>query len=1042
MTNETGWIAWFVRNPVAANLLMIGLLLIGAVSAVNLRTEEFPAEDPNAVTVTVFLDGGSPEILEEAGARRVEEALAGVEGVHRITATATSDRAVITVEGVVGYPIEDLKDEVTSRVDAISTFPAQVEKVLVAAARDEEDVLTVQLYGRADHRTLKETARRVRDRLLARPQVNSVAIEGARDDEVGIEVSEEKLRAFDLTFEEVAEAVRRTSTDMSAGVIRTSSGRIVLQTRDQVHRGPGFRDIVVRSSEQGGIVRIRDVAEVMDGFTDQEVLSTFQGQPSVGLVVKLIGRDSIIDASDAVKREIGMIAAEPWFPGTLRLATWADEAESIRDSLALLSTNALLGMVLVVLLLALFLHPNVAFWVAAGIPVSFAGAFFVIGSGPLDYSINNLTIFAFIIALGIVVDDAIVIGESIYTHRKRGGDGMEATIRGARDVAVPATFGVLTTVAAFLPLAFVTGDFGGPFRMIAVVTIACLLFSLVESKLILPAHLARLRLDGETARPGGIASRAWRAVRNRTEAGLEAFVDMRYVPFVRAAVEHRYQALGVFGAVLILAAGVVGGGVVKVEFFGDDNASVILAAVKMPPGTPAWRTHEAARHIEGAANEASASLMERYGLSESPVVYSRILAVTDSEAEIALQLTPGSERPFHSQDILDAWRERTGPIAGAEALNFFIEFEDEADLRIELSSHDAEALKSALGYMARAVAAYDGVRDLTSTARAEALELDIRLRPEAALMGLTAGDVIDQVRNAVFGHEAQRIQRDGEEPRVMVRLAGSARDDVGDIRRLAIRTNAGGLVPLAGVADLYWVERPTEINRINGERVAVLTAKIDEDAVASSQLLNALERSVFPQARQSFPGVRVRLAGESEAETDAVGKLIAGFAIGLLAVYALLAVPLKSYIDPIVILLAVPYGIVGAIAGHLLVGIPVGLLSFFGIIALTGVVVNDALILLSRFKQLEERGATFLEAIVAAGASRFRAVMLTSITAFFGLLPLILETSEQARELIPMAVSLAFGILFATAITLLIVPVLVAVRRDAGRLLGLRLETA
>lgn len=1028
---ETGWIAWFVRNPVAANLLMIGILAGGLVTAIDIRTEEFPASDPNSVVVRVDYNGGTPETVEEAATIKVENALEGLDGVYRVTSTVNGEQSITTVQGEDGYPVQQLKDNVSRRIDAITGFPDQVERVTVTEELEERSVLMVQLYGATDHETLKQVAVRVRDQLLTLPSVNKVNTEGARQYEITIEVRDDVLSSHGLGIDDVAAAVRNESIDLSGGELQTRHGRITLQSRQQVHHGRDLHDVVVRSLPDGATLTLGDVATIRDGYGDQEVLSTFQGEPSIGLEVMLIGRDSITRAASETLEALRVIQAENWFPQTIQITTWANEADSIRDSLSLLSINAMVGMALVLVLLALFLDPRIAFWVAVGIPVSFAGTFMVLGPGFLDQSVNNLTVFGLILVLGIVVDDAIVIAESVYTHQQNEGDPIRNTIRGAQEVAVPATFGVLTTVAAFFPLAMITGNFGGPFRIIAIVAIVCLLFSLLESKLILPGHLAGART---TTRKG--------RVRATVERALSAFVARFYLPFLRVVVQNRYQSLCVFLSVLVLCFGIVGGGVVKVVFFGEDNDRLVFATVKMDSGTPARQTHTLAREIEAGAYRAGEELQRLHSLPENPVQFSRVFSDFDLEATVIVQIPAGTEREYLSQDFLDLWREAVGSLPEARQVLYFIEFEDDEDMRIEVTSKDPASLSAATHRLIEELQAFPAIVDLSDTSSLEAFELDIFLRPEANLLGLRNNDIIQQVRSAIYGMEAQRFQRGMEEVRIMVRYPMADRNDITDLRSMMLPTQNGTVVPFSTVADLQWSRQAIELNRIDGKRVSVLTGMIDEEGVASSSVLEVIEDRVFPEIQGSYPGVMIELAGDSREESNAMRKLSLGFLTGLLAVYALLAIPLKSYVAPLIILIAVPFGIVGAILGHLLMGIPLGFLSLFGMIALTGVVVNDSLILVCRFNQEREREQSFLDAILEAGRSRFRAVFLTSITAFAGLMPLILDKSEQAQELIPMAVSLAFGILFSTVITLLIIPVLLGIRQDAAALFDVKLKVA
>ncbi len=1023
-----GWMAWFAYNPVAANLLMAILLFVGGITALNMRTEGFPVSAPRNVTVSVNFQGGSPEDVEEGAAVKIEDALNGVAGIKKITSTVTASNAVIVVKGEEGYPVGTLKDDVKIRVDAIATFPAQVESIVITEEQEESHVIYVQLYGDTDHGTLKETARRVKAQLLSLPNVNKIITNGAKTFEINVEIQDEKLRAYDVSFDEIAAALQNSSINLSAGSLKTDGGTITLQSRKQRYHGYEFEDIIIRSSAEGGLVRLRDIAVVNDGFTEQAVLSQFQDKPSINLNVLLIGRASITKASSNVQQAIETMRSANWMPETIEFATWYDEANIIRDRLGLLSKNALTGMVLVLIILTIFLNIKVAFWVAIGIPISFAGTLIMMGPNFFDYSLNDLTTFAFIIVLGIVVDDAIVIGENIFTHKKRDGGGVETAIRGAKEVATPATFGVLTTVAAFYPLTTITGEFGGPFRLIAIVTIICLLFSLVESKLILPAHLAHLKLN-KNKKQNAITA-LWTRFQENIESGLQHFIKTYYKPVIQAVVSYRYQSLGVFIAILILAAGLVTSGTVRTVFFADFESDIIYANVTMNPNTPVNKTHQIAANLERSLQSARQDIKEQYAMTRDPVLYAYISSSSDEQALITAQLLPGTERKFSGNDFLNIWRQKTGIQSDVKQLDFYAEFGDEDDLRVEMTSLDYTALRQAMSALQKQVESYAGIYDIRTNLDNDRLELTIELKPEAESLGLTYRDVISQLRSAVFGFEAQRVQRDNEDIRVKVRYPKNERNNISDLEQIRIRTTDSGTVPLSVLADLSRNKKQTQIDRIDGNRILELTARINKDFVSPSDIVADLQKKVFPDIASRYRGVKLNLAGESEAQGDATNKLIAGFVLGLLIIYALLAVPLKSYTEPFVIMLAIPFGIIGAIIGHMVIGIPISLLSFFGVLALSGVVVNDSLVLVSRYNQIRQTGLAYEDAVVEAGMSRFRAILLTSITTFVGLLPLIMEKSEQAQLLIPMAVSLAFGILFATFITMLIIPVLLGIRLD------------
>lgn len=1030
-----GWMAWFAYNPIAANLLMIILLAVGGMTALNMRTEGFPAEQPRNVTVSVNFEGGSPQDVEEGAVIKIEDALNGVAGIKNIISTVTGGSADIIVQGKEGYPVSALKDDIKIRVDAIATFPAQVEDIIITEQQAEYHVIHVQLYGDTDHATLKETARRARAQLLNLSGVNKITTNGAKTSEINIEIRDEKLRAYRLSFDEVAAALQKSSLDLAAGSLRTGGGTITLQSRQQRYHASEFADIIIRGTAGGGTIRVRDIAHVSDAFTEQAVLSQFQGEPSINLDVQLIGRASITEVSSSVQKAVAAIRTQNWMPATIKIATWYDEANIIRDRLGLLSKNALMGMGLVLIMLAIFLNIKVAFWVAVGIPVSFAGTLIVMGPGLLDYSLNDLTTFAFIIVLGIVVDDAIVMGENIFTHKKRHGGGVETTLRGAQEVATPATFGVLTTVAAFYPLTMISGDFGGPFRMIAVVTIICLLFSLVESKLLLPAHLAHLKCrrgrQQNANRSGGMMMACRAGFQERIESALQYFINTCYKPLVQSAVCHRYQALGVFAAMLILAGGLVTSGAVRTVFFADWESDIIYADITMHPNTPAFKTHQVAQNLEAALNAANTEIKNKYNMNRDPVVYRYISSDNDEQASITVQLLAAAERRFSGNQLAALWRQKTGLQNDVKQLDFYTGADDQSDVSIIMSSADENTLKWATRELKKRLGNYQGVHDIRTNLDNGRLQLAIQLKPEAEAFGLTYRDVTRQLRNAVFGFEVQRIQRNGEEVHVKVRYPENERDSISDLEKIRIRTAHGGTMPLSAVADLSRSKKQAQIDRIGGKRVSQVIARINKDAVSPAQISADLQTQVLPDITARYSGVSIHMRGETEAQSEAAGRLVVGFVSGLLIIYTLLAVPLRSYTQPFVIMLAIPFGIIGAITGHMIIGIPVSLLSFFGVLALSGVVVNDALVLVSRYNQIRNTGLDYEAAVVEAGMSRLRAVLLTSVTTFAGLFPLILEKSEQAQLLIPMAVSLAFGILFATFITLLVIPVLLGVRRDS-----------
>ncbi|MBO9451297.1 efflux RND transporter permease subunit [Tropicibacter sp. R16_0] len=1022
----TGWIAWFALNPVAANLLMATILVMGLATGLNMRTEGFPASDPRTVTVTVAFDGASPDDVEEGAAIKVEQALSGVVGIKKITSTVTASEAVVSVQSIDGHPLNQLKDDIEARVNAITTFPAQVERTTVTAEQEDRHVINVQVTGAVDHRTLKETARRIRQDLLSLPTISKVITEGALGYEITVELSEDKLRAFRLSFDEVAQAIQGRSVNLSAGQLKTERGTFSLQSRNQAYYGAELERTVIRSSPQGGVVRLGDVARVVDGFAEDPLISMFNGQPSIKLDVQLTGKDSITAASDSVTAHIESLQSTGALPQGIEVSTWSDEATEIRDRLALMSRNALIGMGLVFAMLALFLNIRVALWVAVGIPISFAGTLYVLGPVGFDYSLNDLTTFGFIIVLGIVVDDAIVIGENIFTHKQTGGDGVAAAINGAQEVATPATFGVLTTVAAFLPLTMISGDFGGPFKIIAIVVIVCLLFSLVESKLILPSHLAHVTLTEQ--RPTGWVARGWTGLQNRIEAGLNFVIERIYKPILHIAVSNLLASVLLSLAVLTTALGLVTRGVVPTQFFPERDSSTVYVTATLDSGAPVATTRAVAEMIEASLVQTGALFQDRHGLAQNPIQNRYVSSSKTDEVTLTVQLPNSAGRSFSAADFIAGWRAATGGHPAIKQVNYFTDDEDFDDLRIELTNADADRNVEAMKQVVDALRGLGGVHDIRTNLDDSVTELTFEILPLGERLGVTNLSLITQLRNSVYGFEAQKIQRGEDEVSLRVRVPRDARDTRADLDRVRVATASGGSVPVTSVASVTARETQAEFERIDGRRVLTLTARIDEEVTSSQAVLAHLETGVFSDLKATVPGQVLTIAGEAEQESEATGQLIAGFALAVMLIYALLAIPLRSYLDPLVIMCAIPFGIVGAILGHWIIGIPISLLSFFGILALSGVVVNDALVLTSRYRAKRDEGEDYVTAILHAGPSRFRAILLTSVTTFAGLAPLVWETSEQAQILIPMAVSLAFGLLFATMITLLIVPVMLGVR--------------
>ena len=1025
---NSGVIAWFTRNPVAANLLMFIILIFGAFTVSIIRTEAFPSFPADSVTVRVDFIGGSPQEVEEGVAVKIEEALNGVEGIQEISSSITPSGATVTVSAEEGYDLSQLKDDVKLKIDGISNFPELAEQPVITEQLRESRVLSIELFGPVSLTTLKETAERLRDELLTLPNLNKININGARDYEINIEVSERILREYNLSMEEIARAVRNNSVNLSSGRLRTDGAVISVRAENQAYYGQQFEDIVIRQSSNGGQLTLGEIATVKDDFTEADTFNRFNGQPSVQIEIRLLSRDSITAAAEAVKTNLQELQNQSWFPKEIETAIWNDESIVIQDRLSLMAKNAISGILLVLIMLTLFLNIRVAFWVSLGIPIAFAGALFLMGPLVSDLSLNVLTTFGFIVVLGIVVDDAIVIGESIYSHKQKNGaddpDPVATTIIGTQKVAVPATFGVLTTVAAFFPLTLIASDLGEIFGLIAAVVIFCLLFSLVESKWILPAHLAHIRIDNDNSKKAS----AWRRFQNGIDRRLQNFIKKRYLPMLDVAVRHKFTTLALFTALFILVVGLIPGGLVRVSFFPDIQSETSVAALEMQQGTGSDMNDQVTAKIEQAAFQINQQAQELFNYDKEPIQYVYAFSEGDESSKTYIQLNRDPDRNFLTQDLINQWRDNIGSIAGVKSLEIYsLGPGSGQDLQVELSSNDFQELADAADDLRQKLSQYEGVYDLKTSYDEGNPELQIELTDQAQALGLTYNDIATQLRYAIFGFEAQRIQRGRDEIRVKVRYPEHERNQISDLQEIRIRTPEGGSVPLQVVAELNQTSELTTIDRIDKKRVVFVSGRTDKSVVSASEVLNDLSADYFPQLKQQYASLDIQLAGESEEQRLAITSLIQGFLLSLFLIYTLLAIPLKSYVQPLVIMGVIPFGIIGAILGHLIVGIPIGLLSFFGILALSGVVVNDSLVLVKRYNEQRESGRSHHQAILDAGAARFRAILLTSITTFMGLSPLIFESSLQAQFLIPMAVSLAFGILFATVITLLIIPTLLSI---------------
>ena len=1024
-------IEWMARNSVAANLLMIFIGVSGFIAITTVTEEVFPEIELDRISITVPYLGAAPEEVEEAVVIRIEEAIQGLDGIKEIQSTAAEGAATVMVELELGADSRRVVNDIQSNVDAIATFPIETEKPIITELTARNQVTDISISGQVDIFTLKTIAERVRDELSGLPEITQVDIVSAPPYEISIEVSEVALRRHGLTFDQVADAVRRSSLDLPGGSVKTDSGEILLRTIGQAYRGEEYENLVVWTRADGSRLQLGDVATVVDGFAETDQYARFDVEPTVMVSVFRTGDQSALDIAAAARNYVD--TAQTRLPQGVSLTIWQDQAEVLDDRLSLMLRNGVTGFILVFAVLALFLELRLAFWVSLGIPISFLGAMAFMPAG--DVSINVMSLFAFILVLGIVVDDAIIVGENIYRHQEEHGhkSNMRGSIEGAQEIAKPVIFAVLTTVAAFLPLMFVPGMMGKIFRVIPLIVIPCLIFSLVESLGILPAHLSHT----PTPRKPGL----WRRFQSFFSNGLKTFIRAVYEPMLARAVRWRYLTAAVGVSTLVLTVGMVLGGWTTFRFFPSIEADFMAASITMPLGAPVQVTGDAVTKLEAGAATLRERLIQETGMDyfrhvsasvgDQPMnsrgggPMGRIRDVSAANlGEVTIELAPAETRSYTSEELGLMWRDATGPIPEATEVNFKMSVMSPGeDVNVQLAGPNSTSLRNAADEVKQRLAEYAGVYQISDSFQAGKEEIKLGIKPDAETLGLTLQDLGRQVRQAFYGEEAQRIQRGRDDIRVMVRYPQESRRSLGTLEDMRIRTPEGGEVPFRQVAQVEPGRGFASIKRVDRNRAINVTAAVEASITSGGQVIADLENRILPEVLAKYPGVFYTFEGAQAEQRDAVGGLQTGFILALFMIFALLAIPLKSYIQPSIIMGAIPFGLVGAIWGHMVMGLDVTLMSMFGLVALTGVVVNDSLVMVDFINRRRAITHDIAAAVREAGSHRFRPILLTSLTTFFGLVPLMLERSMQAAFLVPMAVSLAFGVLFATLITLFLVPI-------------------
>lgn len=1036
-------ITWFARNHVATNLLTMLILLTGGFFAwQKIPIEYFPENDPDEINVSVSYRGATPEDVETGVVQKIEEAIRDLPGIQEINSTSSEGRGNVEIEVQAGKDARQVLDDVKNRVDAINTFADDTERPVVALDQRVISAVTVIVSADMNPRDLRRLGEQVRDQIAMLEGVTLVNLRGVRPFEISIEVSEQNLRRYGLTIQDVSQAVRRNSIDVPAGGLKTDAGDVLLRTKGQAYTRSEFEELVIRAETGGARVLLKDVAAVKDGFDEDPLYTLYNGKPSVFIRVERTGDQNLLKITDAVKE--WMETAPETLPPGVTLSLWRDNSKPVRDRLSYLLSNGLQGALLVFIALALFLRTSFAFWVVLGIPIAFAGGLVVMHY--MGFTINIFSLFGFIVVMGIITDDAIVVGESVYTRAQEGKSGEDSAILGTLDVATPVTFGVLTVITAFLPLYFMTGRWGRWFEQIPVVVVPVLLASLVESKLILPSHLAKVRWNSDPGRFGRIqqAIAGW----------LERIVVRKlYLPLLDVAMRHRYATLSIFMGILVLGWGAFQGGHFRWNPFPRTPGDSITCQLEMTLGTPAEVTERHMQRLLTLANE----LKTKYSYEDGKTDVLNVMAVMGGQnasysrigntgsphlCEVVMELPPVDDRVTDSAIIKEEWRKLAGDISGARELRFHDSWgRPRAGVEIQIAGQDLADMLAVSEKLQDRLKLLSGVNDVFDDYATGKQEIQAtRILPEAAARGITLEMVGQQLRQAFYGSEAQRIQRGRDDVRVMVRYPRSERTTIDSLERMNIRAPDGSEIPLTSAAEYKYMRSPTGIRRHNLARTIRVIADVNQqegDIVAIRRTM----AEYIDEIRHEHPALAFTFEGEAKEENETKRTLTYGLIFVLFALYGLMAIPFKSYLMPLIILLVIPFGWIGAALGHYLKDLEISFFSVLGMLTLSGVVVNDSLVLVDYVNKCRDEGMSVGTAAREAGAKRFRAIFLTNLTTFAGLLPVIFSDNQAEPFLSQMSISIAFGVIFSFTVTLFLVPINYLVLADIKALFSRRTPT-
>ncbi|MCP4721300.1 MAG: efflux RND transporter permease subunit [Desulfobacteraceae bacterium] len=1026
----------FAQNKVFANLLMVTFLMAGILSATVMVREDMPDMQLDTLVITVAYPGADPEEVEEGISRKIEEVIDGLEGVDDYTSTSLegSSSTVITVRD--GFDPDLLLDRVRNEVDGISTFPEDAENPSIIRPQIQKAVISLALVSNMSEARLKEWTDSIKKEIQQLEGVSQANVSGTRSYEIAVEISQANLLKYNLSIENVTEIIGQSSMNQAGGTIKTQDQEIRLRTMGRKYTGNELARIKIIKGTDGQTLYLEDIADIKDGFTENNLSIRANGKPAA-LINVLAGDEDTIKIADRVRQF--QEEKNEQLPEGSEIIILSDNTESTRANLDILFSNAVMGLVLVFILLWLFMDTKLSFWAGMGIPISLLGGLSMVHFSGI--SLNKVTLFGLIMVLGIVADDAIVVGESIFYHRKKGASPLDAVVMGVSEVGMPVIAAVLTTIVAFFPLYNIDGMMGKFTIALPTAVIACLVISLVECLVMLPAHLLE---DTPCPPPKKNRLRIFIDKFHRTTVNsMDKAAQRIYLPFLKKAVAFRYLFLSLCIFMLLLCAGLVKGGIIKFDVFPKQSSSILVASIEFAEGSPYATTQQAVERLEKAAWSAARQVK---GLSQNTLIVNTLATIGQEAGEknkssdtasphiggVRVTLVDSAISGVHSDDFLVAWEKASGRIMGVQSLDFSASNSGPPGAPIEICfrGEKMDQITAAANKTIADLKTIDGVSQVFSDNAPGKNELKFRLKKEAEYLGLSLSNLANQVYGAYYGAEAVKIQRGNDEVEVNVRLTAGERQTLSSIQELMIKTPDGDWVPLSAVADISYGPGFSTITRKNGLRQVMVSAKVDTDKTVAGEVTAPLTKGLFKELKAKYPGIQIVLEGDAKRSSESFGSLYLWIPISIMGMFLIIATMFRSYVQPVMVLFTIPFGLVGAVLGHFIMGHMLSLLSVFGMVALSGVVVNDAIVLIERINMNLEEGMEFFDAIFQGGVRRFRAVMLTSISTIGGLLPLILETSQHAQQLIPMGISLAFGVGFATILTLVLLPCLFAITND------------